>query len=1260
MADEIVGTGAVVITLDDSSANRTVVRLADQLERTLDRASAQAGAKMRRNIDRALAGLGDVTVSVNVLPDTTGFDAQVQALSPTVDVGLRLDTAPVNAVIDRVKNKLSTGLDRASRQAAAAITRNLTAALRAFSPATVKVEADTSAFDRAFSLARSATGSAVIDITPNADAGHFRRAAQAAAPPDGVKVRIVPDIREFVQAARTLRLRDIPATIKLDVDRAMAGVDRLAAKIENEIARSSARAARTFTREIDTAIREIGSASVRVDADLSEFEAGVQRVRDIGETTIKVMPDVNRTEFRLAVQAELDGIEVKVKVVPDVSGFDRAVREITTPTIHAQVETDVDHDRITRSFAAIGAAATRGLGAVASFAGTALKIGAIGIAAAGAAQGVGALVGALAPAAGLLIALPAVVIGVKVAMGALKIALLGVKDSFSAALGDDAEKFEKSLENLSPAAQSAAREVRAMKPAVDALKTSVQDAFFKPLEGQITATAKALQGPLTQGLSGITMKFGQAAASVLDYIRTSEGVSNVEKILAGTSGAFEGLGTAAAQVTQGILAVGGAIADRFGGELASGISGLAQKFGTFLTESAKGGNAVSWVDNALNTLAQLGNVLGHLGGIFGAVFSAANAGGGSLLQNLGQITGSFETFVKSAEGTKSIQGIFQAIGSVAAQLGPILSAVVSQVGAIAPSLAPLFTTIGPAIVNVINAIGPAVQGVLPGIQALVTGLAEGIKSIGDSGALAGIGQAIGGIATAIAPVLPVVGQLVGILGNLVAQGLTQLTNALSPVLSALGTVLPPVLNALGDVFGALMSAIAPVANLIGQTLAQILVALGPVIVTVANAFTQIVTALAPLIVQLVSGLSPILSAIGPLITTVVTALTPLITALVAALLPVLPPLVDAFLAVVNAMLPLLPVIGQLVVALAPLLTTIVTAIAPIIQFAAEIIKWEAINIVVPIIQSVVSVVLTIIDAVVNVVNAVTNFVQQVVGFFGSLAGQVKGLVGGLVSAVANFFASMLQGALNAVTSLVNGVVSFFGQLPGRVLGVISSLLGSIGSFFSGVMDAAKNAVSTGIDTVVNFFKNLPSQILTGLGNLTGLLVSAGGDLIRGMINGIKNLAGSLVSAAKDVVGSAIDGAKSLLGIHSPSKVFFEIGQQTGQGLVNGLESMAVQVGAASKDMAAAAVKPFDNLSLAAPSVAAPGSSLTPITQPFGNQSGSQLDTVRSTRQTAVQGPSGGRAGATITNTFNITEVGDADTTAERVVNRMVTGAGVFL
>ena len=78
------------------------------------------------------------------------------------------------------------------------------------------------------------------------------------------------------------------------------------------------------------------------------------------------------------------------------------------------------------------------------------------------------------------------------------------------------------------------------------------------------------------------------------------------------------------------------------------------------------------------------------------------------------------------------------------------------------------------------------------------------------------------------------------------------------------------------------------------------------------------------------------------------------------------------------------------------------------------------------------------------------------------------------------------------------------------------------------------------------------------------LVGIGKNMIQGLINGIKGMAGSVTGAIKNVVSGAISSAKAVLGIKSPSRVFRQIGDDTGQGLILGLEDKESSVIKASK------------------------------------------------------------------------------------------------
>lgn len=935
--------------------------------------------------------------------------------------------------------------------------------------------------------------------------------------------------------------------IVLDDTAVDASAQRLGDRIERILDRASRDAGRRMQRNIQRAIRAISPAQIRVEADLRPFGHSIDTLNNFDAIQIRVEPDL--TDFAERIRTALANNEFPVTVVPDFDRLDAAIRAHNAPAVNVAVNADTSSlSRLDGVLGSLG----RGLGAVGGAARSALSIGAVGIAAAGAAQSVFALTAALAPAAGLLAAGPAVVLGYQAALGSLRLALSGVGEAFGAALTGSAKEFNKSLEELSPAAQAAAREVRALKPAFEELRTSVQDAFFQQIEGQITDTANALRGPLLAGLTNISAAWGVAASEVLGYVSSTEGVGAVESILKGTETALAGLAPAARDVTQGFLTIGAAVSDAFGERLSAGIESAGAKLGAFLFDAADSGRAVEWVDQAITALGQLASILGNVGSIISGVFEAGSNVGAGFLANLETITQSFSEFVNSDPGQTAIGNVLSTLGTIASQLGPILGALVTQVGAIAPALAPLFTAIGPAITSVINALGPAIQGILPGVQALVSGLADGLGQIASSGALTALGTALGQVGTALAPLLPLLGQLVASVGTALAPVVSALATALAPVVAAIAGALTPILPPLTAAFTTLAAALTPLITLIGTTLAEVITAVAPAFGTIAQVIAQVATAIAPLIAQVTTALVPAFQMLAPLIAQNVAAFTPLIEQLVNALLPALPPIIDAFTAIFTALLPIVPVLAQLSTALIPIVSNLIAIIGPAIQFGAEIIKWVAINAVVPVITRLVAVISTIVGAVTGVITSVSGFQARMIGIFNSVRSSVTSTVLGLVGSVVGFFQSLSTRAVSAVAGIVGALAGVFNSARSAVLSRIASLVSGAVSALAALIGRARSALS-------------------GAG---GALVSAGADLIRGFISGIRSMAGALVSAATGVVQGAVDSAKSLLGISSPSKVFRQIGRDTGQGFINGLTGSVDGIKQAADKMAKAITDAF--------------------------------------------------------------------------------------
>ena len=97
-----------------------------------------------------------------------------------------------------------------------------------------------------------------------------------------------------------------------------------------------------------------------------------------------------------------------------------------------------------------------------------------------------------------------------------------------------------------------------------------------------------------------------------------------------------------------------------------------------------------------------------------------------------------------------------------------------------------------------------------------------------------------------------------------------------------------------------------------------------------------------------------------------------------------------------------------------------------------------------------------------------------------------------------------------------------------------------------------------------FFEHFAVDPACRNGGIGGQMLDAGKDLIRGFIEGIKSMAGRIAGAAMDAVKGAVNGVKSFLGIHSPSRLFMDLGSYTGEGFKTVLPAEARAKAAALK------------------------------------------------------------------------------------------------
>ena len=187
----------------------------------------------------------------------------------------------------------------------------------------------------------------------------------------------------------------------------------------------------------------------------------------------------------------------------------------------------------------------------------------------------------------------------------------------------------------------------------------------------------------------------------------------------------------------------------------------------------------------------------------------------------------------------------------------------------------------------------------------------------------------------------------------------------------------------------------------------------------------------------------------------------------------------------------------------------------------------------------------------------TNIPNLIKGFGTSATGLIKGMW----NSIKGFFSGGITSCINFIKNLFTNASSNFGMLKTLGANTFQALWSVAKTMMSNLLSAVRSSISQVPTTIRNFM----TQAVGVIKSIN--LVTIGKQMIQGLINGIKSMAGSVVGSIKNVVGGAISAAKSALGIKSPSRVFKQIGDDTGQGLVLGLEGKESNVIKASKKLA---------------------------------------------------------------------------------------------
>lgn len=170
---------------------------------------------------------------------------------------------------------------------------------------------------------------------------------------------------------------------------------------------------------------------------------------------------------------------------------------------------------------------------------------------------------------------------------------------------------------------------------------------------------------------------------------------------------------------------------------------------------------------------------------------------------------------------------------------------------------------------------------------------------------------------------------------------------------------------------------------------------------------------------------------------------------------------------------------------------------------------------------------------------------------------------------------IMDTGMQLLESLVIGITDNLPQLITAAAALIAKWAAALIAHLPDILKCGAAMLTTLVDGIVRSLENLAEAALACVAKLVGVWDGSmdewghiGENIVSGLLNGITAGWTALVTKVKGLVNLLPKAAKIALGIHSPSKVFDEIGVQVCNGLAQGLDRGNKKVKDAAKTVIA--------------------------------------------------------------------------------------------
>lgn len=745
------------------------------------------------------------------------------------------------------------------------------------------------------------------------------------------------------------------------------------------------------------------------------------------------------------------------------------------------------------------------------------------------------------------------------------------------------------IKMLSDGTLQASSATNEYKKALDGVKTAWTDiikqnqsAIFTTLANGLNTVKTAMQS-LQPFFSGISRGMEEASQSVLKWAQNS-GVASRFFNMMNTTGVsvFNKLLSAAGGFGDGLVNVFTQLAPLFQWS-ADWLDRLGQSFSNWANSAAGENSITRFIEYTKTNLPIIGNIFKN---VFVGINNLMNAFSGSstgIFQSLEQMTAKFREWseqVGQSQGFKDFVSYIQTNGPLIMQL----------IGNIARGLVAFATAMAP--------IASAVLRVAVAITGWIANLFEAHPATAQ---LVGvIITLVGAFRFLIAPILAVMDFLGPLAARLVAlvtkfgwakTGTLVLSKAMTSLKGPIKLV-TAIFQLLFGKIGLIRNAITGLVTVFGILGGPITIVIGVIAALIAifvllwnknegfrnfiiNAWNAIKTFMVTVWNVLKTVASVVWNAILTAITTAVTNVYNFIMIIWNQIVAYLQGLWNGIIAIATTVWNLL--ITIITTVFTTIITIVMTIWTAIWTFLSTI--WNTIitiattiwNLLVTVITTVFTTIMTI---AMTIWNAIWTFLQTLWNTIVTVATKVWNAITTAISTALQAAWSFISNIWNTIWSFLSGILTtIWNKVVSIFTQVVSTISDKMSQAWNFIVTKGMQWVSTITSTLINFvnrvvqgFVNVVNKVSQGMTNAVNKVksfvddfVSAGADMIRGLMRGIGNMARDLAEKAASVAKGALNAAKRALGIHSPSREFMDVGMYSMLGFVKGIDNHSSKV-----------------------------------------------------------------------------------------------------